>query len=131
MFWLSLQAPTDLVAADYYARSKRVDEALAAQAASRATGWRASLTAGEGGSGVALRIVDQEGRPLSGLSGTASAYRPSDAALDQPLSLAEDPAQTGTYRLMFGRPARGLWEIEIELQGPAGHFTDRLRWFAE
>jgi nitrogen fixation protein FixH len=128
MFWFSLEAPSDLVRADYYAQSKLVDEALAAQAASDRSGWRVALPpAQESPDAVSFRVLDERGDPVAGLSGSAQAYRPSDAALDQPLALGESAEAPGTYVARFARPAPGLWELRLELKGRGQRFLNDLR----
>jgi nitrogen fixation protein FixH len=128
MFWVSLQAPADLVRADYYAESKRVDEAQAAQAASGRTGWRVTLPPAQARpDAVTFQVLDAGGAPVAGLSGSVQAYRPSEAALDQPLALAEPAGAPGTYVARFARPAPGLWELRLELTGRGQRFLDRVR----
>jgi nitrogen fixation protein FixH len=128
MFWFSLHSGTDLVAKDYYSRAERYNDTIAAEAASRATGWRARVTADSAADGaLTLVVADAAGRPVTGLTGEALAYRPSDAALDQALALSELPGQPGAYRLRFARPARGLWEVSLDLRADGGRLDQRLR----
>jgi len=125
MFWVSLRAGTDLVSRDYYARASRYDGQMAAEAAHRATGWRTRFGASPGI--VTLAVTDAQGKPVAGLTGEARAYRPSDAALDQALALSETGESPGTYQLRFANPARGLWEISLDLRGPDGRLDETIR----
>ena len=125
MFWFSLRSGTDLVSKDYYARAEHYDDQLAAEAANRATGWRTRLSAGP--ETVTLAVTDAQGRPVTGLTGDARAYRPSDAALDQALALSEAVESPGTYRLRFANPVRGLWEIALDLRAPGGRLDETFR----
>jgi nitrogen fixation protein FixH len=115
MIWIAVGARPDLVQPDYYAASRRVDAEQAARAASDRLGW--SVTpAGQERSGLTLRITDGQGRPVSGLRGTVSAYRPSDGRLDQALVWQESTQQPGRYRATFPRPAEGLWSLRLDLR---------------
>jgi nitrogen fixation protein FixH len=125
MFWVSLHAGPDLVSKDYYARAERYDDQMAAEAENRATGWRTRLSAGT--ETVTLAVTDAQGKPVTGLTGDAKAYRPSDAALDQALALSEAAEAPGTYRLRFARPARGLWKISLDLRAPGGRLDETFR----
>jgi nitrogen fixation protein FixH len=117
MVWIALRAEPNLVQPDYYEASKRVDSEQAARAASGRLGWRVAPVAElRGPASIAVRVTDAEGRPVRGLAGTAAAYRPSDAGLDQTLRWSEDGAQAGLYRAEFARPASGFWRITLDLR---------------
>lgn len=117
MIWIAVAASPNLVRRDYYDASKHVDAEQAARQASARLGWRVSEAAeARAPDAVALRIVDAAGAPVSGLQGALHAYRPADAALDQPLRWREDPAAPGLYRAGFARPAPGLWRLTLDLR---------------
>lgn len=117
MIWIAVAHEPNLVRSDYYDASKRVDSEQAARLASARLGWQVRPEAARSTHGAAaLRIVDAAGRPVSGLAGRVAAYRPSDAALDQPLAWSEDGAEPGLYRAAFARPAGGLWHVTLDLQ---------------
>lgn len=131
MMWLSLRDGPQLVTSDYYAQSRVYDKELAAQAASARTGWYVELDPVAAAPGeVALRIRDREQRPVSGLSGTISAYRPSDARLDQSLVWKEDAASPGLYRGRFVHPLEGLWQITLDLRRGGERFYEHIRYVA-
>jgi nitrogen fixation protein FixH len=117
MIWLALAYQPNLVRRDYYDASRLVDGEQAARLASARLGWQAGADAARSRrDAAALRVLDAAGRPVSGLAGSVSAYRPSDAALDQPLAWQEDPAEPGLYRATFARPAAGLWRVELDVR---------------
>ncbi len=117
MIWIAVAGAPDLVRSDYYDASKRVDSEQAARLASDRLGWQVRPDAAHSAHGTAaLRILDAAGRPVSGLAGSVAAYRPSDAALDQPLAWSEDSAEAGLYRAAFARPAGGLWHVRLDVR---------------
>lgn len=106
----ALRQPVDLVSADYYARSLRVDDRAAAER-------RASALAA-----VACRI-DDGGRTLvvtlpreaaTGATGTLTLYRPSDGGSDRSVPLDVDA--TGTQRVPLAGVARGRWQLQLDWQ---------------
>ena len=117
MIWIAVQAEPNLVRADYYDASKRYDSEQAARMASDRLGWQVGdVEALRTHERIALRVTDAQGRPVSGLTGSVSAYRPSDASLDQSLHVSEDAAEPGLYHVAFSRPASGLWRLTLDLQ---------------
>jgi nitrogen fixation protein FixH len=130
MLWVSMRAPTDLVSADYYAQSKRVNERQAAERASLRAGWRLELVPQAVPDTLLLRVTSAGGAPVTGLTGAARAYRPSDARLDQPLALEPAAGEPGFYRLRFATPRAGLWEIELNLTGERDVLHERIRFVA-
>ena len=119
MLWISLGARPRLVAPDYYQRGIAYQDVIDAGARSREAGWRVTVeAAGSAGSGLALRVSDAAGAPVSGLRGMVEAYRPADPALDQTLPLSADAGAPGLYRAVFAHPARGLWRLTVSLFPP-------------
>lgn len=129
MFWLSLEARPELVRQDYYDASKRYEGVIAARAASTATGWRVAIA--PAGTGVArVTVSDPQGRPVTGVTGTALAYRPADHLLDQPLGWAAQPGTPGGYEVRFARPAAGLWHLTLDLEHGGERFEQTFRYVA-
>lgn len=127
MIWIAVQAEPHLVRTDYYEASKNVDRDQALRAASARLGWRVAAPPALLHRGaIGLRIRDAAGRPVSGLTGVVSAYRPADPGLDQPLSWQEDPATPGLYRAAFARPAAGLWRITLDLERQGARLYEEL-----
>ena len=126
MFWLATRHPTALVAEDYYGDSRRHDKVMADREASRAAGWQVEAAVQRTNS-VAVRIQDSAGRPASGFSGQALAWRPNDPALDQALNWREDSAQPGTYHAAFARPAPGQWLLRLALRRGGERLDQELR----
>ncbi len=62
-----------------------------------------------------FRLMDRQGHPLSGYSGTLAAYRPSATALDQALILREVPVASGRYEAAFTNPQPGLWKLNLDI----------------
>jgi nitrogen fixation protein FixH len=125
MLWVAVRTHPDLVRSDYYEASKGVDGEQATRLASAHLGWRVAPLA-EGRDVVLLRIADVEGRPVTGLTGEARAYRPADASLDQALPLGADATEPGLYRMRFARPAPGLWRLTLDVRRDGARFVHEL-----
>lgn len=129
MVWFSLEADPQLVSSSYYEDSQAYDQVLAAKRASARTGWEAQVEP-DGERAAVVTVAGPDGAAVSGLQGTAQAYRPSDEALDQPLTWTEDPAEPGRYRATFDTPASGLWELKLDLKRGGERFYQTLRYVA-
>ena len=130
MVWIAVRAQPDLVTPDYYAASKRVDQDVAARADDLRAGWRVQPVGGDDAATLTLSVRDGAGLPAAGLAGTVRAYRPADAALDQPLAWEAVPGRPGTYRARFARPAPGLWQIRLDLRRGQERLYRELEWVA-
>jgi nitrogen fixation protein FixH len=115
MLLFALRSPPVLVSQSYYEDSRTYDAGQNAQRASAEAGWQVAAQPASTGE-LVVRLQDRAGRPASGFSGTVSAYRPSDAALDQGLAWSEDAATPGQYRARFARPQAGPWQIHLRLR---------------
>lgn len=131
MLWISLQAAPQLVTDDYYEQGLRYGREIDARQDSRATGWTLDTRpAPAGPATVGFVVRDGAGRPVTGLEGTVSAYRPAARSLDQTLPLREHPRRPGHYRAAFRRPAAGLWELTVSLSRNGDRLYETRRYVA-
>ena len=63
---------------------------------------------------VDVRVVDREGKPVSGLTGRLFAIRPSDTRLNRDGELTEMPQQAGSYRTLVLLDEPGAWDFRID-----------------
>ena len=132
MLWFTLSNPIQLVSSSYYEESKNYGQVMDEARASDATGWGIEIVndgAATPGRTV-VAIVDRSGRPVTGLTGSIHAYRPSDAALDEELPVSELSALPGRYEAHFRRPTSGRWELRFSLARGAARFAKSLDWVA-
>lgn len=101
--------PAALVTDEYYLEAMRHDRRIEAVANARAAGASVTL-ADEGGRRVALLQL-APGSPV-GRTGTATWYRPSNAALDRVVPLALDAE--GMQRIDITDLAGGHWRVKVE-----------------
>jgi nitrogen fixation protein FixH len=130
MLWFTLRAPPQLVSKSYYDDATRYDQVMEAERDSQATGWNATALERSSPGSVALRVVDAQGRPVSGLAGALSAYRPSDSSLDRVLPVREQPGGSGLYVAPFAGAQRGHWELRLDLRRGTSRLIVSLPWTA-
>jgi hypothetical protein len=99
----------ELVSDDYYARALGQDRHMAAIANAGALGGAFRIEVGVDGRSVTLTWTGDR-RPDAG--GTATLYRPSDAAADRVIPLA--PNQHGVQRIDLAGLAAGRWLAQIQ-----------------
>jgi nitrogen fixation protein FixH len=104
---------------NYYEKSLRYDETRDALARAQQAGWRTQVDIAAAPfpdmpRRVDLRIQDGEGHPVTGLSGTVTAVRPSDVRLRNAGDIVAVPGDDGLYRLLLRVPVDGLWEFELD-----------------
>lgn len=77
---------------------------------------------------VDVRVVDRDGRPVTGLKGRLFAIRPADERLNQHGELVALPAPTGGYRTLMRLDEPGAWELRLDTTQEAMRFVhaDRL-----
>ncbi|MCB9845214.1 MAG: FixH family protein [Phycisphaeraceae bacterium] len=132
--YFALSDPSATVVPDYYQRALDWDESAGRRAASEALGWKAgvSVDAAPNAAGlraVRVRLVDSEGAALAGLSVRLSAFAHVRAREVQHIDLEElgDGFYAGPIRVLHP----GLWQIQIEAEGPVGRFLhDESLWVA-
>jgi nitrogen fixation protein FixH len=79
---------------------------------------------------VTVVVTDPAGRPVSGLAGTVTAYRPSNSSLDQTLPVRETPAGSGRYRAEFVTAHAGYWRLTFALQRGSDRLLETVAWAA-
>lgn len=110
----------------WYERSLTWDQELATREASRDLDWNATFAVPAGPEyasamprPIDLVLTGRDGAPVTGLTGTFTAHRPSDATLDNTGTVVELPHAPGTYRALVTFPVDGLWEVEARLASGA------------
>jgi hypothetical protein len=109
---------------NYYEKAVKFDEQKARVIEAERVGLSADIMVAEAPLAemprrVDLRIRNGSGQPVSGLSGTLTAIRPSDSRLKNAGSLTAVPDDDGLYRMLLKLPMAGLWEFELEAnKGP-------------
>ena len=117
---------------DYYEKALHHDEVQAALRRAQSVGLRMTLSIAEAPlesmpRRVDVRITDQSGRPMTGLTGTLTAVRPADARLRNQAELVSVPGEDGLYRLLLRLPASGLWVFELDARQGAEAYRVVLR----
>lgn len=128
MIGIALSHPSVPAAEDHWAESLDWDRELAQRERSAALGWSVVEigASAELPGAVELRVVDREGRALTGLSGTLALERSDSDRFDRELKLVE--LGEGRYRSAEGVPQSGSFELELALRSPAGErFVTRSR----
>ncbi len=116
MVWYALESWTGLDDAEYYNDGVTYDRNIDAERRAEALGWHADLKASrvdEATHELLLGVTDRDGRPVSDATIGARLRRPTQAALDTPLTF--QPAAPGQYRARVALPAPGLWEAHIRV----------------
>jgi nitrogen fixation protein FixH len=114
-----------------YAQGLRFNDTLRDRQAQAALRWRAAadLTKGGGNAAVVeLALRDASDHPLGDLTIAGALRRPTDAALDRPVTFKA--GEDGRYRAALpGLPA-GQWELEVRAVRGAQHLdiNKRLIW---
>lgn len=97
-----------------YLQGLHYNDVIDARARQHERGWTAELSAvpaKDGGYDIAIRILDQNAKPLDRLTVTGDLRRPVQAALDQPLIFTS--AGGGAYRAQTQNVALGKWHVSI------------------
>lgn len=105
-----------LVTTASFREGVKYDRELEAARAQDQRGWKVDAevaSVGQGRSGVTLRALDRDGKPLAGLLGKAKFSHPADARHDVVVDLKE--TLPGVYR-GEGAPAPGAYTLILELE---------------
>ena len=133
MIYFALESFSGLATDSPYERGLEYNKTLAAKAAETALGWQVETRFVEGANPPAgragkleLELRDRDGRPITGASIAATLRRPLGAAVT--LELALQSAAPGLYRAPAELPLAGQWDVDLDIDAPAGeaHFTHRL-----
>lgn len=101
---------------------------LEARAVQESQGWTAALEAMRDESGtvtVTLDLKNKAGAPLDGIDLTGTLRRPTQAALDQPLSFTA--SGDGQYTAQVTQAEPGAWEVIVVTGKDAPPFEARSR----
>jgi len=123
MVWFALTTYPGLVSDHASEDGLKFNRTLAAAAAQQQLGWQADLSfADQGGhrGQLGLTLLDQRQAPLAGAVVQARFIRPTSAGHDLTVILAED--HPGHYGAAVDLPLPGLWQVDLEVQHPGGHY---------
>jgi len=128
--WVATRPDTPRPMKGYYEAARAWDADEAVERASRQLGWsvRYELPADVPHFAgmprpVDVHVADRDGRPVSGLSGSLFAIRPSDTRLNQSGALTALPQTPGTYRTLVRIDEPGAWELRIDVRQEALRFV--------
>ena len=108
------------VVPDYYRQAAAWDREEAAQEASRALGWRATVSLGDA---IELAIVDRGGAPVRGARVVVHGHP--RGRLDVGLGgVVLDEVAPGRYRAASTVKASGLWDVQINAARAGAAFVD-------
>lgn len=117
MIAIAISHPSAPASTDHWAESLAWDHELALRDRSVALGWSIAAL-GRHGDGLALRVIDREGRALAGLRGTVTLERADTAAHDLRVELRELDA--GRYLADGAASQRGLVRLTLDVVNQAG-----------
>lgn len=114
---------------DYYARSVDYDQELQNKRASAALDWSVEIVFED--QQAALDVVDDNHRPVDGLEGTITFYRPHRAEAEATVDIAASPDEAGRYYFANAADQPGLWDLQIEFEKSDLHYVERIRLTVE
>ena len=113
----------------YYEKAVAWDSTASVRASSEALGWTAAVsleqTAG-GTSTIVVSLVDANGEPVSGASGTASLSRPQRAGILETAELTPGP-EAGAYLFTVQSTGTGLFDVAIDMRRGDDRFVRTVR----
>lgn len=110
---------------DHYEKSVEYDDFYEARRASIELGWDVEIEL-DGDRGD-LRVVDDDGAPVSDLEGSLTFHRPEKAEPVASVPVAEAPDEPGFYRFDDETDRPGTWDLDVELQRGDDVYVDSLR----
>jgi nitrogen fixation protein FixH len=132
--WVATRPDTPRPMKGYYEAARAWDADDAVEQASRQLGWSVRYEIPSDvphfpgmPRPVDVRVADRDGRPVSGLSGTLFAIRPSNTRLSQSGDLTALPQTPGNYRTLVRIDASGVWELRIDARQGALRFVHAAR----
>ncbi|MCA9696172.1 MAG: FixH family protein [Myxococcales bacterium] len=117
MIGVAVSHPSAPAAGDHWAESLAWDQELELRERSAALGWSIAELGGDA-RGLTLRLLDDRGRPLTGLRGELRLERADSTSHDARLSLID--LGEGRYR-SEPAPISGLVHVALDVQDPAGN----------
>jgi hypothetical protein len=132
--WVATRPDTPRPMRGYYEAARAWDAGEAVEQASRELGWSVRYELPPDVPHVPgmprpvdVHVADRDGKPVSGLSGSLVAIRPSDARLNQSGVLVALPQTPGDYRTLVRIDASGAWELRIDVRQEALRFVHAAR----
>jgi len=115
---LATADPTVAVVPDYYGKAIRWDQTQQLRRASRELGWRvvAEVAPQSTIDPLRIHIHDAQQQPLVGIRGTLQLYHHARATAIESAEL--EPLAPGLYTTALRLDRPGLWQLEMDLQGP-------------
>lgn len=123
MLYFALQSWTGIETEAAYEKGLAFNEQIETAEAQARLGWTAELTvtpSGERQAEITLVLLDSAGAPLERAEVTGLLRRPTQAGLDQSLTLS--PAGNGRYSTEAALPLAGQWELKLEVQHRRGEY---------
>lgn len=127
MVWYALSTFSGLTDRNYYEDGVSYNQTLARMAAQKALDWTVSATYEKGH--LLASFKDRTGQPLDRLTVTAVFRRPTREGFDRRVTL--DWAGNGRYKADIALPLQGVWDLEVNGEGAAGHYQYLQRLFAQ
>lgn len=119
---------------DYYQTARAWDADEAVIEASQQLGWTVQYDLPAGIPHVVgmprpvdVRVVDREGKGVTGLTGQLFAIRPADTRRNQTGTLTELPQTAGAYRTLILLDEPGAWELRLDTKQAALRFVNAMR----
>lgn len=102
-----------------FQKESRFNAYISERAEQKAMGWKVRKGWLEGTPLVGqdavfqVQLLDQQNRPLSGLTLKGRFLRPADSRLDHDFSMNE--ISPGTYRVAIALPVAGIWDLQLDV----------------
>lgn len=123
MVIIATKNPQALETKDAWKDGQAYQQVLDERAAAARQQWKVEVAVKE--AEVWFRVLDAEGKPVTGLGGQVRATRADTAELDYEVEVRQvDP---GLYTAPLKLPRSGLWRLNTELSGAAGKWFDERR----
>ena len=125
----ALSTHTGIVSKQPYRKGIDYNDRIAAGERQQALGWSADADLDTKAQRLLLKLMDRNGRPVTGLMAQAVIGRPATEQFDLSVPLLE-AAVPGTYDAQVGDLAPGSWLLQIEISEPQSQGSEivyRLR----
>jgi nitrogen fixation protein FixH len=134
LVWFATRPDAPRPIKGYYQAAQAWDTSEAVLDASQRLGWTVGYTMPDDvpylrgmPRPIDVKVLDRDGRPVSGLKGHLLAIRPADTRLNQHGELVEVPQQAGRYRTLVRVDEPGAWEFRIDAAQQALRFVHAAR----
>jgi nitrogen fixation protein FixH len=109
---IAVEDPSFTTVPDYYRRAVDWDSLQARRAASGVLGWESTVTASALGDRLVITLTDLEGRPVTDVVGTVSAYH--HAATREIRTVPLEERGDGVYFATLDVGRVGAWQVTVE-----------------